>query len=110
VNRGEKMRPIIYYDLNKSRYFYQSKNFLFVFSSEFYENKFSNKVKENRKDLKYKLSSRFNIDFECNDYFDIILYTQVEKRGFLIKSLNSEVVFECLNQVKLGGVIKTLKN
>lgn len=99
----------IYHNINESEYSFDTGSMTFFFSSLLYMNKFVERYEKNREDLKFKLSSRYNIDFEAIDYFDIILYDKIEKRGFRIISKEG-VVFECLNNIRLNGVIRMLKN
>jgi len=104
------MKTKIYYNIEETEYIFQTENFIFYFSSLFYLQKFIEKYKENREEIQYKLSSRYNIEFDSIDYCDFILYSKIEKRGFKIVCKNSEVVFKCLKNLKLNGEIRTLKN
>lgn len=103
-------RPKIYYNIDESIYIYHTDNYIYYFSSKFYLDKFVEELKTNRSELKYKLSSRFNIEINCIDYFDFILYSKIEKRGFKVDNKITREVVTCLSQVKLDGEIKTLKN
>ena len=94
----------IYLDLTKSTYFYKTKNFTYIFSSELYLNKFIDNLKDNRIKLKNRLESRFRIKVNLDDYFDFILYDTIEKRGFLIKTAEGDIF--CLKEVTLNGGIK----
>lgn len=100
----------IFYNINESDYIFETENFTFYFSSEFYKQGFIQKVIKNRETLKHKLTSRYNIEFDSNDYFDFILYSKIEKRGFRIIDNKNLEVFQCLNKVKLNGEIKISEN
>jgi len=100
----------IYYNINESDYIFQTNNFAFYFSSKFYLDGFIQKFIKNREELKHKLTSRYNIEFDSNDYFDFILYSKIEKRGFKVINLINLEVFQCLNKVKLNGEIKIFEN
>lgn len=99
----------IYHNIEESKFSFDTGSMIFFFSSELYLNKFRERVESNREELKFKLSSRYNIDFEAIDYFDIILYDKIEKRGFKILSKGG-VKYSCLNNIRLDGVIRMLKN
>jgi YHS domain-containing protein len=99
----------IYHNIEESTFSFDTGSMTFFFSSELYLNKFKERYQTNREELKFKLSSRYNIDFEAIDYFDIILYDKIEKRGFKIVSLEG-VNYTCLSNIKLDGVIRMLKN
>ena len=106
----------IYYNIDDSNYVFRTENFKFYFSSRFYLERFVKSYLKNRELETYKLTSRHNILIDCVDYFDIILYSNIEKRGFKIKSQKSmitngqEVVFSCLQNIVLNGEIKILRN
>lgn len=104
------MENRIYYNIGESDYIFKSENFEYYFSSLLYRNKFAERYMKNRENLQYKLTSRYNIEFLANDYFDIILYHSVEKRGFKVISIKSGECFKCLSEIKLNGEIKTLGN
>jgi len=80
----------------------------YVFSSDYYRTMFNDKLEENRKDVSEKLSKRYKLNIEFDKLADIKLYEKVEKRGFLI--IEEEVTYRCLDNLKLSGVSKTLKN
>lgn len=98
-------KSIIFYDLKNSFYFYESENFTFYFSSKFYLDKFSNNFLDNRDTMYYKFTGRYQIEFNCCDYFDIIFYASIEKRGFFIKT-KTGVEVNCLKEIELNGEIK----
>jgi len=96
----------IFYNILESEYTFETNNLIFYFSSTLYLEKFMERYFDNRIEMCYRLSSRYNIAFDCDDYFDTILYSSIEKRGFRIYDKKSEVFFKCLNKVKLDGRMK----
>lgn len=105
MTRGGKIE----YNFHISPYTFKSdKNITFVFSSDMHLQKFKERQKEHREKIAQSLSSRFNVHIKADVIADLMLYTQIEKRGFLIK--NSEgVEFSCLKNIKLNGEKLTLK-
>ena len=99
----------IAYDISKSNYMLATENFRYYFSSMLYLYKFEERYKQNRIDMKYRLSSRYNIELDAPDYFDFILYADIEKRGFRVVDMRG-VKFGCIKEAKLNGEIKTLQN
>lgn len=95
----------IAYDLTKSPYkseiLYNKEKMTFKFSSKMYETKFNEKLAENRNKINESLSKRFGFNISSNLLSDIILYSKIEKRGFLI--FNEKESFTCLNNIKLDG-------
>ena len=84
---------------------YGDLNATFIFSSDLYKRKFTEKQKENRDNINNSLSNRFNIFCVFNILADLKLYSMIEKRGFLLY-VNGEK-FDCLNSIKLNGVSLT---
>ena len=74
----------------------------FVFSSESHKIKFIERQKKQREKISESLSNRFNFVVECNIIADILLYREIEKRGFLIIT-DEGIEIECQNSIKLGG-------
>jgi hypothetical protein len=95
----------VIYDLNKSPYFLTIDGRTFYFSSELHKKKFSMKLLENRKNINYSLTMRFNVNIEYNLLCDIILYQKIESRGFRVIEGGTEL---CLNRLVLDG--QTAKN
>ena len=87
---------------------YGEDSLTFVFSSDLYKKKFTEKQDENRESISNSLSKRFGIKVEYPILADIKLYTTIEKRGFLL--LRNEVEVECLTRIILDGERVTLKN
>ena len=96
-------RNEIEYNLKASPFFFDvpDTSVTFVFSSRLHLDKFKEKYIYNRNFINASLSKRFNIFIELNIVSDIITYTKIEKRGFLVKFKGSD--FECLESLKFGG-------
>ena len=80
---------------------YYVDNITFVFSSEYNRNRFCAKLAENRNQINDSLSNRFGFEFQNDVLCDVKLYSQVEKRGFLILVDGEKI--QCLTEVKLHG-------
>ena len=87
---------------------YNNNDLLFRFSSANNVNKFKNKLKENRENIKVSLSKRFKINLSLDLVADIKLYNSIETRGFLI--IHKDEYFECLEEVEFDGIKMTKKN
>lgn len=98
-------RNNICYDFDISPYFieleYQNNKAKFVFSSELYKTKFTEKYLQNRQTINTSLSNRFGFSIVNDELADLKLYTQIEKRGFLIFQNGKK--FECLKNITLDG-------
>ena len=73
----------------------------FIFSSELYKNKFLEKRQENREYIEQSLKKRFGFVINAEILSDIRLYTNIEKRGFLIVKEGEKI--KCLNNIILDG-------
>ena len=102
----------IAYDLSLSPYKlkieYGNDELEFVFSSEYYKSIFLKKLEGNREKINGSLSNRFGFTIENDILCDVKLYSQTEKRGFLL-DFNGKII-ECLNIIKLDGKTLTLEN
>lgn len=74
----------------------------YMFSSEYYLNKFKEKQMKNREKIEESLSKRFGLTVLLDELSDIVLYSKIEIRGFFIYI--NEVEYKCLNTIKLNGV------
>lgn len=98
-------RAKVAYNLHESphihKVFYGGNEMTYVFSSEYYKNKFV----DNREDFKNKISEsltkRFGFAIVNELLSDIKLYSTIEKRGFLI--FHNKEVIECLDNITLDG-------
>ena len=83
-------------------------NITYVFSSEYYRKKFTERLQENRVKISNSLSNRFGFKIECDLLADLKLYISIEKRGFLIL-VNGEKA-DCLDRIILDGHNLIMKN
>lgn len=72
----------IYYDLNKSSLEAEYKRFKFIFSSNFYLNKFKKEIDEYVSIEKQKMYLKFRTFLESDEFLALSLYKKIEKRGF----------------------------
>jgi hypothetical protein len=81
-----KTRKGIFYDLSHSTYkiHLEDTNTTFKFSSNLYLMKFIDQYKQHRIEFNLKLKTRYKIDVNFIKYADLVLYRQIETRGFLI--------------------------
>lgn len=94
------------------KWIYTIDRFTFFFSSEFNVGRFIEQHNEHRIKMRVEFHSRFGIMLSDNfdNYFDIIKYSRIEKRGFKVIDVDNEVVYTCLQNMQLDGKIKTLEN
>ena len=81
---------------------YGDEQIIYHFSSMVYKVKFINKKKDNREKINLSLTNRFGFEIKNNLLCDLKLYSQIEKRGFLIFNVEGEM-FECLKSIALDG-------
>lgn len=74
----------------------------YVFSSNLYRTKFTEKLLENREKINASLSKRFGFAIKNNVLCDLKLYTTIEKRGFMLYLDGRRI--ECLNDITLVGM------
>lgn len=95
----------ICYNLKKTPYTlivkYENIDLEYKFSSQLYKDKFIDRLVGNRENINSSLSKRFGFTIVNDMLCDIKLYSNTEKRGFLI--MNNEKAIECLNTIKLDG-------
>lgn len=95
----------IVYDLTVSNYFvcldYEVTTIKYVFSSTKYATKFIEQYNDNRKKINESLSNRFGFKIENDMLSDLVLYSKIEKRGFLL-NINGDSV-QCLEHIILDG-------
>lgn len=97
----------ICYNLSVSPYRYTVDYITFVFSSKSHLNKFKSKIQENRENINFSLSNRFNVYIDVAELSDVILYRKIETRGFLIIKEGEEL---WQNNLKYVGGSLTKKN
>lgn len=94
-------RDGVCYNLINSPYFFETKDITFYFSSNFYKQKFIEEYIQNRLKISESLSNRFDLKLNFINPADIILYSKIEKRGFVI---NYKGVFiKCKSNLILRG-------
>lgn len=94
---------VIYYDIDKSPYKYESVYFTFYFSSQFYLNKFKREVYDYIDLEQSKLQVKFKhlVSFERILILDY--YSKVEKRGFKVYDKIEDKFID--NDYKIRGVL-----
>lgn len=99
-------RSNIAYDLtispHETNITYPEATVTFVFSSDLYRQKFTEKLEDNRTKINSSLSNRFGFIIENDVLCDLKLYTSIEKRGFMLYVNGRRI--ECLNDITLVGM------
>lgn len=72
----------IYHNLKESKYVVSNTEIMLYFSSELYLNHFVEKVEKNR--VRYRSKFEAGLHLNSDTLADILLYTEVEKRGFRV--------------------------
>ena len=98
---------MVCYDLKKTEFKVEFNRFVFYFSSDIMQKKFESNIKEFCESEKFKIQGRFNIEVELNDYFSIVYYSKLEKRGFRVYDKIREGEILCLKDIKLNGELLT---
>ena len=98
-------RSLIAYNLDESPHRmevpYDQQTLTYVFSSELYKQKFYERFINNREEVGESLTRRFGFQINNDLLCDLRLYTNIEKRGFLI--LKGEDKFVCREDITLDG-------
>lgn len=87
---------------------YPDESIRYVFSSEYNRKSFNDRIEDYREEIRNSLSKRFKFEIAINKIADIKLYSNIEKRGFLI--VTKEESFECLSTIRLDGNKLIIKN
>lgn len=90
----------IYYDLNETIYYYKVGSYKFYFSSKKYRDKFIKVHKDFEKQEELKFYQRYNIEIKDTNIFLFMLYSIIEKRGFLVEQIETKVKIYELPKVK----------
>lgn len=98
-------RNKIYYGLKDTRFIVNDGRVVLYFSSQFNADRYHKKKDEFIEKFNYTLG-RYDVRFVDNSVAQIVLYKQIEKRGFKIE-IDGEV-FETWQAVKLGGDVVTV--
>lgn len=72
----------IYHNLKESKYVVSNTEIMLFFSGQLYLNNFIKKVEENR--VRYRRQFEAGSHLNSDTLADIILYTEIEKRGFRV--------------------------
>ncbi len=104
-----KTRNNIYYDLKLSPFIYTTEQGVkFHFSSQLYHDKFKDQYLSYRERVENYLTKTYSIDVETKVFADVVLYSKIEKRGFLIISARGEEF--CKEKILSNGAMLILKN
>ena len=98
----------IVYKLELSPYKAIIEDVTYMFSSVNHLDKFMEKLNENRDTISYSLSKRFGVNVNLAILSDIVLYSKIETRGFLISYKG--VFYSCKKDIILNGATLTKKN
>lgn len=91
----------IYYDLNETIYYYKAYNYKFYFSSRRYRDKFIKVHEDYMKNEVLKFYQRYNIKLDDGIIFLFLLYSIIEKRGFMVESLDTKDRIYKLPKIKI---------
>lgn len=91
----------IYYDLNETIYYYKVSSYKFYFSSKKYRDKFINIHKDYINQELLKFYQRYNVKLENDTIFLFILYSTIEKRGFMVENLDTKDRIYKLPNIKI---------
>lgn len=91
----------IYHNLKESEYTISNSEVVFFFSSELYLNKFMDGYKENRKKYQNKFNKNHETQLNFNTLYDILLYKEIEKRGFRVTLNGMEIGYASLEKYAL---------
>ena len=102
----------ICYDLSITPYIqdvkYGDNVITYCFSSKLYKDTFNDRLFMNRSKINKSLSNRFKLNISFDLMNDIYLYSNIEKRGFYL--IQKDVIFTCINNLKLDGNNRIVKN
>lgn len=98
-------RDGVFYNLEMSDYRVDIGELTFVFSSALHMRKFIDRMNENRDIINYSLNRRFKMKVDASLLADIVLYSKIETRGFLIECKDGK--YTCLNEITCAGMKAT---
>lgn len=95
----------VYHDLSESEYFTSIDGVKYFFSSKFLQQKFIDKLRANRADcdLVYR---KMELHYNLNDYSDLLLYKDVERRGFRVYMKGREWTWQEISARVLQSAIQ----
>lgn len=95
-------RDGVFYNLDVSDYRVDIGELTFVFSSALHMRKFIDRLNENRDIINYSLNRRFKMKVDASLIADIVLYSKIETRGFLIECKDGK--YTCLSEIVCGDM------
>ena len=99
----------VYLDLEESTFIHEDeKGNKFFFSSEFNLQRYSEKIQEFIKEQNLRLSIKFTIPIDLREYLKMVMYNDIEKRGFRIETPKG--VISSWQKVEFVGEIRTKRN
>lgn len=81
----EKTRRGIYLNIEESDYKLNYAGYCFTFSSEFYRDRFMEKVKQYEEKISAYLLNKTHVVINSEQASALLCYSDVEKRGFLVE-------------------------
>ena len=75
---------MVYQNIFESDYYYDFGEYRLYFSSLFNRRRFRERIEEFIFDENIKLSNKYGIKIDLTNYFVIVLYKKIEKRGFRV--------------------------
>lgn len=109
VNMARKSKRICY-NLKSSDISVTVGKLTFYFSKDLNAIKFNARLNDYIEHERYKLSGKYLIPIDANDYFALRLYMDIENYGFRVRVKGSDSDCHSVNQVRLDGEIKTKEN
>lgn len=97
----------IEYNLKISPYEIKINDYTFKFSSKFYKEKYNELLNETAIKNNLSLSKRYKVKFEFSELWAILLYREIEKRGFYI--LKNNEVITCLDDIIINLQLNKIK-
>lgn len=91
----------IYYDLEETLYTYRIQDLKFYFSSKKYRDKFIKESSEFKKVETFKFENRYGTRLLRDEFFLILLYNKIEKRGFQIEVISKKRKLYAMPSVKI---------
>ena len=83
--KNYKSQRGVYFDTKDSEdFFFIYNNLKLYFSSDFNLERFKNKVSQFTFEENSKIFNKYKVNIEMIDYFVLVFYKQIEKRGFKI--------------------------
>lgn len=94
---------VVYNNINDSDYMFEYSNIKFYFSSKFYLEKFEREYVKFIKDETIKLKNKFKCHIMCDEMILLLLYKQIEKRGFRVYYKDLQIKENYYVDLKIDG-------